>query len=653
MTKLKKSLQSTVLSSYWRVFRLCFVFFYLYLVGDVFYRWDGFRYYASFFDFLPSVALITILWSVVATFAALMLWLIIQVLKWIYHYTGWNAKEDDLIFFIFAFLITGTIIWFAKRYIWHDVPMPILWKLGIIAGIFLAAIIQTWMFRNKMSVIQERITPLVWLFGILVVISFPIVIYHTWDKYEEDESPRKIISSPGTDSNRPNILLITFDALTARDMSVYGYQRPTTPFISKWAQNTSLFKRAQSVSNYTTPTTASLMTGKRVWSHQSYYVEGVPPIKSDIENLALVLKNKGYVNMAFVANHHASVEALGITNSFHIALPNKEFRLPKSLIGVIDKLLNQLFHGKIILYDWILKEDFAFGKISSKIFGDIDSMERPAELTFKKALDILNSNPSQPFFAWIHLWPPHSPYLPPDSYKGIFDSSPQLRTFDSQVKDWLRPENPEQIIWDRIKARYDEYILYCDYEFNHFISQLAKSTMENTVIILSADHGESFEHNYKEHGGSHLYEQVTHIPLIIKEPGQAEGRIIEDLVELIDIPPTILEFAGIPKPTWMEGRSLLPLIRGVKLEPRYVLSTAFVENPGRWNQITKGTIAIWEDDYKLIHYLGDNKSLLFNLSLDPGELNNIFDKEPVVGRRLINIIQEELKAANNRIREGE
>lgn len=653
MINSKKNMLLPVLSSYWRVFRLCFVLFNLYLIGDVFYRWDGFRYYASFSDYIPSVALVTILWSVVASIVALLIWLTLQFLKWFFHLLGWNLEADDMMFFICAFLVVSATVWIAKQITLYDIPMPLSWKLGIFFGICLAAIFLTWMFCNKMTVIQERITPLIWLFGIWAIVSFPLVVYHTWDQHEEDEASGKIISSLGVDRNRPNILLITFDALTARDMAVYGYQKPSTPFISKWSQNASLFKRAQAAGNYTTPTTASIMTGKRVWTHQAYYVEGIPPVKSDMENLALVLKNNDYLTMAFVANNHASVESLGIARSFQIAPPNKEFGIPKSLKGVIEVSLNQLFHGKIPLHDWIIKEDFAFSKILIKIFGDIYSTERPAELTFKKALDIINSNTPQPFFAWIHLWPPHSPYLPPDSYMGFFDSSSQVRTFESQVKDWLSSKHPSQITRDRIRARYDEYILYCDDQFNNFISQLPKNIMENTVIILSSDHGESFEHNYKEHGDRYLYEQVTHIPLIIKEPGQTEGRFIEDLVEQIDIPPTILGFAGIPIPSWMEGRSLMPLIKGMKIEPHYVISSAFVENPGRWNQIKKGTIAIWEDDYKLIHYLGDNKSLLFNLSQDPGELNNIFDKEPTVGRKLLIIIRDELKKANDRIRKGE
>ncbi len=104
---------------------------------------------------------------------------------------------------------------------------------------------------------------------------------------------------------------------------------------------------------------------------------------------------------------------------------------------------------------------------------------------------------------------------------------------------------------------YDEFITYIDKKFEDFIKEYEKRKIENTVIILSADHGESFEHGYFTHGGPFLYEQVTHVPLIIKEPGQMKGQTVDTLVEQIDIPATILDLANIPVPSWMEGRSLV------------------------------------------------------------------------------------------------
>ncbi len=373
----------------------------------------------------------------------------------------------------------------------------------------------------------------------------------------------------------------------------------------------------------------------------------------------MLLKNYGYHTSAFVVNSYASVKTLGIENSFDIAPLPTQFHGPVSLFGNIDKLLYRLFGNKIRLHDWILQSDFILYRLLIKISGDSFITGTPPENAFKKFLWFINDNPPEPFFAWIHLYPPHDPYLPAKPFIGMFDPSSELKTFKSQYnvketalryRDTFQDFPPEvQPIVYTLKNRYDEFIRYCDKQFEDFVTFLsANNKLENTVIILSSDHGESFEHGSIQHSGLHLYEQVTYIPLIIKEPDQKEGRIINNLIEQIDIPATILELAGISVPSWMEGRSLVPLMRMGRLPSRPAFSMDLMSNPSH-QQIRKGTIAVWEGAYKLIHYLDSNKSLLFNLKQDPDELNNIIDMEPEIGQRLLGLIHENLKKANERI----
>jgi hypothetical protein len=100
----------------------------------------------------------------------------------------------------------------------------------------------------------------------------------------------------------------------------------------------------------------------------------------------------------------------------------------------------------------------------------------------------------------------------------------------------------------------------------------------------------------------------------------------------------------------MEGRSIIPLMRGEKLSPEPAFSMYFEKNRSRGHQITKGTIAVWDGDYKLIHYLEEGTSLLFNLEHDPEERDNLIDRETEVGQRLMTLIQVNLREANERIR---
>ncbi len=645
----------SAIASYWQVFRMILVLFSLYLMGDAFSRWDGFRYYASFSEFIPSVALITILWSLVAALTALLVWLGGRTIEFAFGRIGWKIRMEHLLLFLCIVIVLSAAVWGGKRFVWYRMTTTLQVKLIALTAVLSVSILLTGLFRDKMAVVQERITPLVWLFGIWFLVSVPVVASYVVGGQGDRPVFQNAGVSPEDGKGRPNIILVTFDSLTARDMSVYGYHRPTTPFITEWAKRATIFKTMQADSNFTSPTTATLMTGKRSWTHQTYQIEGSKPARHN-ENFPRLLKNNGYFNMAFVMNPYASLEKLAVSSSFEIGEPPIAFYTASNrLYEVIRVVLYRYFGDKIRLHDWIVKEDFIFFRVVHAISRDFSVTEVPPENAFNSFLGVIDKNPPKPFFAWIHLMPPHRPYLPPEPYMGMFDPSSQLSTFKSQRRAPFYDFEPEeQPIVDMLRARYDEFIRFCDKQFEEFITELAKrGVLENSVIILSADHGESFEHNYVEHSGHPLYEQLTHIPLIIKEPKQSGGRVINDLTGQVDMAPTILDLAGIPAPSWMEGRSLVPLLRGETLPPVPLFSMNFQRNPSRSHVITRGTIAVWEGNYKLIHYLEEDRSMLFNLKHDPDELDNLFNKETETGQRLLSLLKDNLKRANKRMMRGE
>lgn len=646
-----------MINSYLRIFRFIFVVFYLYLLRYAFYRWDGFRYHSTFLEFLPNIALLTVLWTIIAVLVALPFYLHGRIFDWIYRR---NSREfrvgHDLLFTGLFFLLFGIVVVIIRPYMFPDVVMSLEVKVLTFVGIFLLSAFLTWLFRDMadklIKPVHEHITPLVWLFGIWLALSIPLVIYHTWARQEDNvvEGRQKIIEEY---RNRPNIILITFDAMRIQDMSLYGYDKETTPFIKKWAGKASLFINLKAVSDQTTTITKSLMSSKRPWRHQLYHhVDVFKEGKNDDESLPSVLRDNGYYTMALVQNPYGSVKKLGISEGFIIAPSPSEFWSPVSLYDIVDKKLYQLFGEKFGGYKWIIENDFILYKVINAFSQDFSITSTPAENVFNRFLSIIDNNPPEPFFAWIHLFPPHHPYLPPPPYMGMFDPSPELRTFKSQDVIWsmfFKRKIIHQKTINTMKARYDEFIRYCDKAFEDFVTQLeARGKLKNTVIILSSDHGESFEHNILGHATGHLYEQITNIPLIIKEPGQTEGKVIHDIVRQIDIAPTILDLVNIPIPSWMIGRSLLPLLRGEKLPPVPAFSMQFRQNRVD-HVISKGTIAIWEGDYKLIHHLEKNESLLFNLKEDPNELNNLFDKEREIGEHLLELIKNNLKSINERI----
>ncbi len=701
--------------SYWYMFRLVFVVFSFYLVGDALYRWNGFRYYATLSEFLPGVALVSIFWSIIAVFTAYLLWLPLKVIsllsshrKWswldrlqlfIYLLFFWVAailsikrilwlnmpvssevkliaftgmtvaaaffsvaiewlsirikwkNPDYIMHFVYIFVLLGVTVWMGKQMMPFDPQVSFHW---ILLAVILLAILINLLFHNKakqwIEVIQRQITIWVWLFGLIVIFSVPLVAYHAWLKNPGETVSHGINPSYVSGKDRPNVVLITFDALSARNMSVYGYERPTTPFIDKWAEMASVFTRVKAAGNWTSSTTSSLMTGKRVWSHSVFQSNAYRINKVNSENLPLLLKENGYYNMAYISTRFASPKKNGLARNFDINPSTIIFRKWLQFIGRIDLKLYKVFGEKIRLYNWIIKRDFIFGKflkVVNKTFlrGKDETTYYESGKVFNKFLEEIDSNPPEPFFAWIHIYPPHAPYMPPEPFKGIFESS--LKT---KGKNLTKEEIKHHEVLTQ-KARYDELIMSCDKQFEEFMKNLSlRDKLNNTVIILSADHGELFEDFRVGHGGYDLYESALSIPLIIKEPDREGGQIIDELTEQIDIPVTIMELAHIPVPAWMEGRSLLPLMRNKKIDPKPVFSMNFERNSSK-ALITKGVIAVWEGDFKLIYNLEEKKSVLFNLRHDPSELNNIIQREPNVGRHLRSLILDNLRKANEKIRE--
>ncbi len=650
------------------LFRPTFVIFCLYLARDAFHRWDGFNYYASFNEFLPSVALALILWSLVSVAATLIVLIIIRSSVWFCSKIGWMITADHLLFFILVCVLFGALVWKIKILIWPDVKTNLQLKLIVLICTTLVTILFTILTRSVSekwsTIIQDHITPLVWMFGIFVFLSVPLVAYYTWFNDSGKAITEKKQQFFTNNSSRPNVILVTFDALAARDMSVYAYHKETTPFITRWAKNATVFTRAESAGNFTTPAVASLMTGKRVWTHQTYHIEGTKPVRSDIESMPSVLKNNGYFNIALVASPFASVKVLGISESFDIAPLASELSKPASLFGwkfgIVDVMLYRVFSGKIRFYNWIFNNEFIFSRFLNLISRNVTRTEVPPELAFNKLIEIMDNYIPKPFFAWIHVFPPHDPYLPPEPFKLGDNTSMKLRTYKSQEKlideSYLYlfqyqpfPEEMQPAV-GLMRDYYDEFIRYCDQQFEAFIEKLNKRPLDNTIIILSSDHGESFEHGYFTHGGPSLYEHVTHVPLIIQASGQIKGQRVNTLVEQIDIPATILGLANIPAPPWMEGRSLVPLMRDEQLPARPAFSMNFEQNRSRGHRIERGSIAVWEGDYKLIHNLERKKSLFFNLKHDPDELDNLIGKEPEVENYLYGLIMTNLKNANEKIR---
>ena len=669
--------------------RIIPLIFFLLFIKEAFFRWDGYSYYMRFIDFLPDLSLAFILWMTPGIIIAFLFWLIIYGLyKIIPKFLAVRME------YITGWFVLSFVLWIIDIPIFYHIlrKLPILRGYSLFITYSIVGAVIIWFGRKYiekiLNEIESRLTPVIVLFVFLFILAVPFSVFSILKK---DPPAAEFTAQAQTESKRPNIILIIMDALTAQDMEAYGYNRPTTPFLSEWSKDAVVFKRAYSASNWTTPTIMSVMTGQRIWTHKIWYDAFYSPVKDYPNNLPKILKDNGYNIYGFVQNYRAHPDTLGIGTNFLTKDRSTTFWTAYNDQGLLTGIIS-FFVNKPVVKDFFnayplfnLRSNvrkLSFNNNTTQNQQNKDSQQHrdnnttppaPAESVYNRFLEHISSSTQnvdnskaqppirEPFFAFLLTYPPHKPYIPPKPFMGKFGDADKFNSFATQHKlSYKEFELEEQSNIDILRKRYDEFILYSDKQFRLFITRLAEVVdMSNTIIILTADHGESFSHGYWGHRGQHLYESLIHIPLIIKLPGTSTGKTIDMPLEHIDIAPTILELAGIQTPAWMEGRSFFPLlydsadignVEGFKPQPIFAMQ--LINNRTFGHPITKGTIAALDGDYKLIYYLEDKKSLLFNLRLDPDETKNIFNEQPYIAQKLMKLINANLALANNKITQG-
>ncbi len=381
---------------------------------------------------------------------------------------------------------------------------------------------------------------------------------------------------PAGASDEPNVLLILIDALRADHLGCYGYARGTSPAIDDLSERAVLFEKARSQASWTKPSIPSLLTGLYPIQHKVSMgmTERAIRQSSDVladehVTLAEALKARGYATAAFVENTQIS-SSMGFAQGFD-------------------------------LYSENLGDAKAIGASFIKWF---------------------ESRPRRPFFAYVHFLDPHWPYTPPPPYDEF--PRPEGTTVDFNNVNWKYFERevqsgeivltPEDLA--AVQSLYDGEIRYADSVIGHMLDALQKGdAYENTIIVITSDHGEAFmEHGTVGHGDA-PYEEVLRVPLLVRSPGINPGRIT-DQVQTIDIMPTILDLVGAAIPGDVAGRSLRPLMRG---SPMAAVPTFSDHRPdGAYGNITQ---SVCDGRYKLIRtFRVEGVNLADKPAWDPPEI---------------------------------
>ena len=371
------------------------------------------------------------------------------------------------------------------------------------------------------------------------------------------------------------IIIILADALRADRLSCYGYTKNQTSHIDALARDAVCFAHTTSQASWTKPSVGTIFTGMYPLSHQAR-VKGAG-VAETLDTLPEALAARNYYTVGFITNLTIR-PGLGFEQGF-------------------DE------------YIWMPSDD-------SKFLLDGRRFYQEAELVNQRVRSWLQGNRQRRFFMYIHYMDPHRPYFE-QPYNG--------RGYYSHGEG-----DPDQA--GALSDLYDGEISYLDTHVGELIAELKKKGLyDDALIIFTADHGEEFyEHLGWGHGRT-VYQDVVHVPLIVKYPGGwGAGRVDDRLARLVDLAPTILDVAGIQPPAAMQGVSLL---RSAP-EPRD-LQIAFTETEFEGNV----SRAIVTSRYKLIQVVaGDHRGRdpiqLYDLVADPAETTDLAQAHVSVVTRL-------------------
>ncbi len=396
----------------------------------------------------------------------------------------------------------------------------------------------------------------------------------------------------------PNILFFGIDSLRADHMSCYGYGRLTTPHLDRFVQEGTLFERYYSPHIPTTSGYANMLTGMDVFSTQVVALRHKGPMREEVKTLPEILREYGYTSTCVGFRGNAASRGFDTYVDYDSGWKTwEEGRMPKA-----DNL-NQV------------------------TLPELDRLHKQ----------------KQPWLLFLRHLDPHSPYLPPAPFERIFyggnecdpknkslEAMKNFKPFRDYLLSWMPPGITDK---EYVIAQYDGEIAYMDAAIRVLFASLeAKGILDETLIVITSDHGETLdEHDcYFDHHG--LYDCTLHVPLIIRYPGQMPaGRRVTGYAQHYDLVPTILDLIGIDCGIAFDGCSLLPMVRGEVASHRaefYITECTWMRKHG-WRTPQWKLIEALEPDF---HFKPPLE--LYNLVEDPEENHNLAEAEPEMAARL-------------------
>lgn len=437
-----------------------------------------------------------------------------------------------------------------------------------------------------------------------------------------------------------NIMIIIVDALRARNLGAYGYDKPTSPNIDEIANDGILFKNAFSCANCTDPSLTTILSGKHPLNH-GVVGHGTPEWEENYRKFKRGGTSLLHQNLSDEYNTY--LFDLGIIGPWlregWIKEKEERARIKRFRTWIGNFLRN-------------FKPLWRFSqKAYRKIFGFPDPRISADELT-DSVISTLEG--AEPFFAMVHYWDGgHVPYTPPKQHREVFDAEeyeggrrkiqkimekvkPEGSTFSQYFKHMVDNQKKLMEVWKDYDA--------CVRNVDHHIGRLVRNLSDDTLLIITSDHGENlgidspiyFSHAY-------LYDTTTHVPLILSHPSLS-SREIGTLASHVDIVPTVMDLLNLEPPEFIDGVNLLSSSRGA-------VSAEMGGNRARMVRTDNKKLILPLDIDNLNErywYDGDGNPELYDLRKDPSEERNLAEDSPEMVKELRSLLEEKVREYRTR-----
>jgi arylsulfatase A-like enzyme len=438
-----------------------------------------------------------------------------------------------------------------------------------------------------------------------------------------------VVTAVPPEPGPPDVFLVSLDTTRADHLSTYGYERDTSPNLTRFAQDARLYRWARSTAAWTLPGHASMMTGLFPSSHGAHLTGGFVggesidgrrnvafPLAAEHTTLAELLRDRGYRTAAFVGNFSYLYRDYGLAQGFGLYddAPGVLLRIRPPAVSAI----------RYFVPGFALKPFRTARQISELALGWLDAQPQ-----------------DRPVFVFMNFMEPHQPWHAEAPFDDWARAVPGAHALARKNLYTHAAHDVDARTAAFIQANYDGQIAAMDEALGRFLAGLrARARYQNSLIVVTADHGELLgEHSEMGHMGRTLYEPLVRIPLVVKHPGPEGIRGVSDRpVQLVDVMPTVAQVVGAAVPDEVEGTSLEAVTR-----PSFAEAGINPFLVSEYGPVYDRAMRVVYDGSRKLITTSRGERMLFDLASDPGEERNIAEAEPEQTERLLGLLEGRVK----------